>query len=275
MEYNRLVLIGNGFDLAHGLKTSYKNFLDWYMCDAFGIFCKEEFYKDSLLEMKNKYSDRNPPFAMKPNDIADVINLFSNNYYQSLNYESEFLKSLITSFQSNNWVDIERYYFRLLKAYFSNPNVTDKKEKVYKLNKDFDFLISKLADYISFVNESLKDINKLKIGDPNYNAFKVFRRSDKTELKFLNFNYTETLVVKGYADEKDIIHIHGRVSDIEINPIIFGYGDESDPIYQQIEDSGENTYLEHIKSFGYFRTGNYHRLLSYIDSSLYVVYIII
>ena len=24
---NRLVLIGNGFDLAHGLKTSYKNFM--------------------------------------------------------------------------------------------------------------------------------------------------------------------------------------------------------------------------------------------------------
>ena len=27
---NRLVLIGNGFDLAHGLKTSYKNFIFWY-----------------------------------------------------------------------------------------------------------------------------------------------------------------------------------------------------------------------------------------------------
>lgn len=27
---NRLVIIGNGFDLAHGLKTSYKNFIDWY-----------------------------------------------------------------------------------------------------------------------------------------------------------------------------------------------------------------------------------------------------
>jgi len=27
---NRLVLIGNGFDLAHGLKTSYKNFVLWY-----------------------------------------------------------------------------------------------------------------------------------------------------------------------------------------------------------------------------------------------------
>ena len=27
---NRLVLIGNGFDLAHGLKTSYADFINWY-----------------------------------------------------------------------------------------------------------------------------------------------------------------------------------------------------------------------------------------------------
>ena len=27
---NRIVLIGNGFDLAHGLKTSYMDFIDWY-----------------------------------------------------------------------------------------------------------------------------------------------------------------------------------------------------------------------------------------------------
>jgi hypothetical protein len=25
---NRIILIGNGFDLAHGLKTSYKHFMD-------------------------------------------------------------------------------------------------------------------------------------------------------------------------------------------------------------------------------------------------------
>ena len=27
---NRIVLIGNGFDLAHGLKTRYEDFIDWY-----------------------------------------------------------------------------------------------------------------------------------------------------------------------------------------------------------------------------------------------------
>jgi hypothetical protein len=27
---NRIILIGNGFDLAHGLKTNYKDFIDWF-----------------------------------------------------------------------------------------------------------------------------------------------------------------------------------------------------------------------------------------------------
>jgi len=30
---NRIVLIGNGFDLAHGLKTSYADFINWYWED--------------------------------------------------------------------------------------------------------------------------------------------------------------------------------------------------------------------------------------------------
>ncbi len=27
---NRLVIIGNGFNMAHGLKTSYMDFINWY-----------------------------------------------------------------------------------------------------------------------------------------------------------------------------------------------------------------------------------------------------
>ncbi len=32
---NRLILIGNGFDLAHGLKTSYSDFILWYFGEVF------------------------------------------------------------------------------------------------------------------------------------------------------------------------------------------------------------------------------------------------
>ena len=27
---NRIILVGNGFDLAHGLKTRYEDFINWY-----------------------------------------------------------------------------------------------------------------------------------------------------------------------------------------------------------------------------------------------------
>lgn len=32
---NRIILIGNGFDLAHGLPTSYRHFMDWYWDNGF------------------------------------------------------------------------------------------------------------------------------------------------------------------------------------------------------------------------------------------------
>ena len=44
---NRLVLIGNGFDLAHGLKTNYRDFVFWYW-DQWG----------SLILQHNKRTDK-------------------------------------------------------------------------------------------------------------------------------------------------------------------------------------------------------------------------
>lgn len=273
-EFNKLVLIGNGFDLAHGLKTSYKNFLDWYMCEAFQMFYGEKQYTDCLIEIKNIYPSMTTTFEKKPKTCEEVSNFISDTSYQRIEYPSKFFKQLLDSFKANNWVDIERYYFRFLKTYFSNHNMPEKKDVVSKLNKEFDFLIARLSDYIKTINGTLTDIPKLKIDSLKYDLDKAYTADRNYKVKFLNFNYTETLYSKGYAQEEDIIHIHGRVAEIDNNPIIFGYGDESDPAYQSIEDSGENVYLEHIKSFGYFRTSNYHKLLSYIDSAPYIVYII-
>ena len=58
---NRIILIGNGFDLAHGLKTSYADFIDWYwdkrISDLHSIYSDESI--DVLCAMKllpNTYS---------------------------------------------------------------------------------------------------------------------------------------------------------------------------------------------------------------------------
>ena len=55
---NRIILIGNGFDLAHGLKTSYQDFLKWilkqkdYNTEG-NIFLEHLYYKQNL----NKWID--------------------------------------------------------------------------------------------------------------------------------------------------------------------------------------------------------------------------
>lgn len=66
--------------------------------------------------------------------------------------------------------------------------------------------------------------------------------------------------------------IHGRLED-ERNLINFGFGDEMDKHYQEIEEKDDNEYLKNIKSFQYLHTPNYKRLLDLIDNDKFQVYI--
>lgn len=51
---NRLVIIGNGFDMAHGLKTSYMDFINWYWEQRLSALLTENtsVSKDCLCELK-------------------------------------------------------------------------------------------------------------------------------------------------------------------------------------------------------------------------------
>jgi hypothetical protein len=107
---------------------------------------------------------------------------------------------------------------------------------------------------------------------------------------FLNFNYTiidqlyisvqkpnlrnsaESDFSVNYGIRKESIHIHGEL-DKPNNPIIFGYGDEIGDEYIAIEKLNDNNYLENIKSMWYSETDNYKRLLAFINSDTYQVFI--
>ena len=47
---NRLVIIGNGFDLAHGLPTSYKDFIDNYWKVVLEELYNNHAYNDILFK---------------------------------------------------------------------------------------------------------------------------------------------------------------------------------------------------------------------------------
>lgn len=48
---NRIILIGNGFDLAHGMKTSYKDFILSYLRYSFGNMLENKVFEDKLLKI--------------------------------------------------------------------------------------------------------------------------------------------------------------------------------------------------------------------------------
>jgi len=99
------------------------------------------------------------------------------------------------------------------------------------------------------------------------NEIKIDKLDDSNKVLFLNFNYTST--IKNYLNSIEpeycsVNYIHGKLED-KSNPIIFGYGDEIDDRYAEIEKLNKNDFLKHMKSFAYLQTSNYKHLFEFLD----------
>ncbi len=185
---NRLVLIGNGFDLAHGLKTSYQDFINWYwdkrvlgFRDCFSnvsedVLCRFEirtsetwntYYLTRLVFPK--ISGKDIVALMKENDLFKVEG-------------STFFSNICDRIEEKGWVDIENEYYRLLKSY-ALRNRDDNELK--KLNEQLQFIQNLLIEYLSSLEQPKKsseiynkiyspiDVKDLSI-NYFYNDFKEF-----------------------------------------------------------------------------------------------------
>ena len=295
--YNRIVLIGNGFDKALGLKTSYFNFIFDYL-RRIGIEAINKHNLDTGLITLNK---QRIPFESSPeeyiveiksiNTIKGLLEYFEGKF--RIAYNHLFFKDLITGFIEPRWVDIEQYYYYTLKRRFRSYQATQEKNKnldsIISLNKCLDKLAIALDDYIAEQQDNIS-INFLdshmsslieKIKEPLRTERSKLIKNHNRQLSpktvvFLNFNYTTTLrnLLNSSFINENIKHIsiHGTVRD-ETNPIIFGYGDDTGEEYKELEIEGENELLRKIKSFQY-RNAHYHNLLNYLEESEFDVYVI-
>ena len=288
---NDLYLIGNGFDLAHGLKTSYNDFLLWYLNDFFKSASGKVHYEDDLL----KIDRQGFPYSL-PSDFSSVKDI--SQKLKDLNYKLEakhdFLEGIIANYRDYKWVDIEYEYYmtlvRLFKEIELNPQARDfVVKRLNSLNSCFDAIKKILVLYLQSIkinfnlkNKQLEEIlfeyaGILKRGtiDKIDGEFHKPNEVSKDKKLFVCFNYTSTmeLYLKHSFFENNLIYIHGELIGIS-NPIIFGYGDEMDPHYEKIENLNNNEFLKDIKSFGYFRTNNYQRVIRYVESSDFTVKIL-
>jgi len=157
---NRLVLIGNGFDLAHGLKTSYADFINWYWEQRVTGFsgnltnvsedplCTFELY-DNDIRCWNVFAFHLPRFSNKPLG-KDVIQSIMENTSRFKVTLSPFFERIIKSIEIKGWVDIENEYYDSLKRYaIEKPS----KDDLISLNKQLQYLKDKLIEYLSEINE--------------------------------------------------------------------------------------------------------------------------
>lgn len=294
---NRVIIIGNGFDLAHDLKTSYHDFILNYLKDncikaiSEGIKNSrtqphKEFYhyKDELLEVT--IDIRFDKFQLarditNTSKIIDFVELVRKTGI-AFNYFFKILEIGVNKLTEYNWVDFEIEYFKELTEIKTKGVKVDK--HIRELNIHFDNFKALLESYLkeqqgllktTFDRKLLCDCFCEDILDIDVDFVKIASQTPK-RLLFLNFNYTNTL--EPYIEEchkrihSEINYIHGSVND-ENNPPIFGFGDEFDKRYKEFEDEGNNELFKHIKSFGYLKTNNYSDLTRYLEAEPFQVQI--
>lgn len=276
---NKIIIFGNGFDLAHGLPTSYKDFINYYLDNIElslkqNLYYSDEFY--GINESRNYYVTQLDFSKERP-----YLNFFKRKF--KFNHKSAFFNSIITK-SFNNWVDIENeYYLELKRIKNYKINRHEKNEMVRKLNLDFNNISKKLRTYL------LEEVEKKYNFEVNRKVLEVLGKGVKeavtkmryNEFTFISFNYTR--YVSEYFTElsesissmvqRELFYLHGDLLDND-NSIIFGYGDELDSEYEEIEKLNDNEFLKNIKSFNYSRDNTYQNIVSNLNIKKFEVHLI-
>ena len=177
---NRVIIIGNGFDKAHGLATGYRDFIDNYWTNVSGhIF---DGYKRWLAEHWGSINDPSPyedefvlfevfrdkqhktpepsypqSYSTPYDEVRGLISIFNdstNMRYDGsvrLTFKSKFFEHISSRCSFNNWVDIENEYYGKLKELLAEDDAVIRNEKVRTLNRDFDAVKKRLEIYLTEV----------------------------------------------------------------------------------------------------------------------------
>jgi hypothetical protein len=166
---NRIILLGNGFDLAHDLRTSYKHFIDNFWANA----SKKYFNKNSFTFSNDYISIEIPPLKRhdelikpKESDIFDY-KTFSNFLHQNgrleIKFKNHFLEIITKNLSFKDWVDIEEEYYQQIKNIVQNElQPYKKKEIMRKLNEEFEKIKEELEKYLSEItSKNIAEIDKM------------------------------------------------------------------------------------------------------------------
>lgn len=287
-----ILIIGNGFDLAHGLPTKYDNFLNF--CEFVKSIHKHTISNTKILEIyinKSKideriysqlltigktYFDKKSPITSEPS-LKAINELITDNKWiycfthispitgkNWVDFETE-IKTVIQSLEGKDGTEL----FETLDSLFGSSSfdrTTTIDKIILKLETDLQKLIRALEIYLlKFVSEL--HIDKISL----FNELQVER--------VLNFNYTHThrnhydrVIMHDYITDKDIkIHysyIHGQISDssnLETNNMVLGI----DEYLPEERMDKELAFISFKKYFQRIFKGTGNEYLDWVDDIKY------
>lgn len=225
---NRLIIIGNGFDLAHGMKTGYKDFVNGYLRQEIGKHrggTSPKKTEDKLMSIiPSCFSDNLPPNSnyyytpsveMLRDEYNDNLTPKQNlDKVRACRYEvklSPFFDKIIEEIENKNWVDIEYAYYEYLCSLLKKLDLSDeedtKKEdtkEIDGLNEEMKCITRKLVEYLQEQEDKYEDKNDFEMmleiirplrsqemavsAEEDWKEFVVQREQEKNKEK--KFGYT-------------------------------------------------------------------------------------
>ncbi|MBQ9984137.1 MAG: bacteriophage abortive infection AbiH family protein [Lachnospiraceae bacterium] len=193
----KLFIIGNGFDIAHGMNTSYEDFREYLLSQ-----CPKTVKLNGLLPQSKQLSD--------------------GAVFYPINEVLVFIEDIISKVEGDKWSDLENtlgcleydeYLDDWIEYESDNPfhEVYRNQEKVHVI---FD-LISKIPHYF---NNWIRTISLESVTQKKDFRKLINNRKDY----FLTFNYTKTL--EDIYECQNVCHIHG----VQGSDLLFGHGNSED-----------------------------------------------
>ncbi len=211
-----LFIIGNGFDISHGIPSQYSNFRS---------FLIEKYPQALTLRDEVIYLE----------DIFDI---------DEREFAAEILLNAMDRASGEDWSKFEEAlaYINFNRKFpFANHKDNETDEEDRELMKHYLLYMSALSRYFIACASIWQDFFRLWIKDIELQIEqRQFARKEtliplltQTDTYFLTFNYTKTLqVIYGV---KKVTHIHNRVGQ----KLIFGH-DKDDVLYTQYGEISEN-----------------------------------
>jgi hypothetical protein len=194
---SRLVIIGNGFDLAHGLKTRYSDFMKYLctyeappkvICDRFiclNSVSPQDHQKHHFYDAISKYIPEQDLWC----SFEEALGYLDYEQIQEDNF------SWMLDYGDDNWKDSANHDFQYM---------------IYEELAFAENISSYFLDWISYINTNVPPIISLP---------EVFNQNSL----FLNFNYTDTLEKVYNIPLSNILYIHGKA--LHQDKLILGHHD--------------------------------------------------